>query len=475
MRRITLALLLYVGLAVTGHAQIAVSGSITAASAACATAGSCVTAALLSDDGAASVTITGTFTATAQFEASNDNLTWVNVTGDPLPSGAGVTSATAAGTWVLNIAGMSHFRIRASAYTSGVIEVRIRSSPAVAKRVSSLTAGNITVGGMTAGSVLFAGTGGLLSQDNANLFWDDAANSLGIGTGASVSAVLDIGGTGSIFIGEDSATTNQVLKNFTVAHAAGNVPSQLTIGLKDSATTGMLIKNVADGGFNSASIEFTTHHGGVSAGTRLTLDKDGLATFVGALRGADGSVAAPQYAFTNASNSGLFRYGDGALGLSMTGVPVTYWSFAEFRLPGNGILGFTPTNDPSSSSIDTNLYRGAANVLKTDDTFSAPLYATNTNCADNAGAAACAAAPAGAVVIDAAATTVVVSTTAVTANSRIFIQEGPYLATELAITCNTTTGRIYTVTALTAATSFTITSSAAPAATAACLNYWVVN
>jgi hypothetical protein len=36
----------------------------------------------------------------------------------------------------------------------------------------------------TAGSVLFAGTGGILQQDNANYFWDDTNNRLGIGTTA---------------------------------------------------------------------------------------------------------------------------------------------------------------------------------------------------------------------------------------------------------------------------------------------------
>lgn len=34
----------------------------------------------------------------------------------------------------------------------------------------------------TAGSVLFAGTSGILQQDNANLFWDDTNNFLGVGT-----------------------------------------------------------------------------------------------------------------------------------------------------------------------------------------------------------------------------------------------------------------------------------------------------
>ena len=35
---------------------------------------------------------------------------------------------------------------------------------------------------MTSGSVLFAGAGGLLSQNNSNLFWDNVNNRLGIGT-----------------------------------------------------------------------------------------------------------------------------------------------------------------------------------------------------------------------------------------------------------------------------------------------------
>jgi hypothetical protein len=44
--------------------------------------------------------------------------------------------------------------------------------------------GTVTLGGMTAGSILFAGTGGVLSQDNANLYWDLTNFRLGIGTNA---------------------------------------------------------------------------------------------------------------------------------------------------------------------------------------------------------------------------------------------------------------------------------------------------
>ena len=48
----------------------------------------------------------------------------------------------------------------------------------------------------TAGSVLFAGASGVYSQDNANFFWDDTNNRLGLGT-ASPSRQLHIAGAGT--------------------------------------------------------------------------------------------------------------------------------------------------------------------------------------------------------------------------------------------------------------------------------------
>lgn len=102
-------------------------------------------------------------------------------------------------------------------------------------------------------------------------------------------------------------------------------------------------------------------------------------------------------------------------------------------------------------------------------------YFTATNCADSAGAAACTTAQAGSVVIDAGATSVVVSTTHVTAISQILVQEDSSLGARLGITCNITMGRTYQVTARTASTSFTITSSAAPVTNPACLSFSIVN
>jgi len=49
--------------------------------------------------------------------------------------------------------------------------------------LGSLTASGGVIGfGFTAGSVLFGNSSGNIGEDNANLFWDDTLNRLGIGT-----------------------------------------------------------------------------------------------------------------------------------------------------------------------------------------------------------------------------------------------------------------------------------------------------
>jgi len=58
---------------------------------------------------------------------------------------------------------------------------------------------NATLSGKTPGSILFAGVGGLVQQDNANLFYDDANDRLGLGT-ATPSRRLDVNGS-SLFRG----------------------------------------------------------------------------------------------------------------------------------------------------------------------------------------------------------------------------------------------------------------------------------
>ena len=63
------------------------------------------------------------------------------------------------------------------------------------------------IGGATQGSIFFAGIGGALAQDNANLFWNDTNNRLGIGTAVPTST-LHIKGSGTT-----SATSSLLVQN----------------------------------------------------------------------------------------------------------------------------------------------------------------------------------------------------------------------------------------------------------------------
>jgi hypothetical protein len=66
--------------------------------------------------------------------------------------------------------------------TAGVLYVK---ASAASLNTGWVMLGSVAIGGAitgaTQGSVLFAGPGGILAQDNTNLFWDDTNNRLGLG------------------------------------------------------------------------------------------------------------------------------------------------------------------------------------------------------------------------------------------------------------------------------------------------------
>lgn len=75
----------------------------------------------------------------------------------------------------------------------------------------SITAGglstnSLTSTNLTAGSIPFIGTGGLFSQDNTNLFWDNTSKYFGINTNTP-STYLDIHGTNNVLVQINNTTT----------------------------------------------------------------------------------------------------------------------------------------------------------------------------------------------------------------------------------------------------------------------------
>lgn len=126
------------------------------------------------------------------------------------------------------------------------------------------------------------------------------------------------------------------------------------------------------------------------------------------------------------------------------------------------------------------LYSGQ--IFAFDSTVS--VYVTGTlvptrlsfadQCASVTSPATCGTKPAGASAIPTGGTTFIVNTSAVTANSQIDVQFDSSLGTLLGITCNTTIQPIV-VTARTAGTSFTVTTSANPVTNKMCFTYTITN
>jgi hypothetical protein len=115
----------------------------------------------------------------------------------------------------------------------------------------------------------------------------------------------------------------------------------------------------------------------------------------------------------------------------------------------------------------------SADKFTLDGGLVTPTYGTATNCNDYLGN--CGSAAAGFVSIAPGATSVTVYTTAVTGSSQIFVQEDSSVSGNLGLPCNTSAGRTYQITGRGAGMGFVITASAAPATSAACLSYHVVN
>lgn len=84
----------------------------------------------LIDAGTVAVTLSGTWSATVQFEGTVNGSDWFAVNAYPPTALSAVTSATANGNWIVPCAGLGTLRIRSSAFTSGTIVVTLRNAVA---------------------------------------------------------------------------------------------------------------------------------------------------------------------------------------------------------------------------------------------------------------------------------------------------------------------------------------------------------
>lgn len=103
------------------------------------------------------------------------------------------------------------------------------------------TASNVTSGTFTPGSVIFAGAGGQLAQDNAKFFWDNTNYRLGIGTASPANALYVVGNSNTN-VGYIQNTSVSGYSSIDYADNAGTL--QLSIGYGNaSAASGFTSLN----------------------------------------------------------------------------------------------------------------------------------------------------------------------------------------------------------------------------------------
>jgi hypothetical protein len=146
---------------------------------------------------------------------------------------------------------------------------------------------SLSTAALTAGSVVFVGSGGVLSQDNTNFFFDDTNNFLGIGNTGTPSAPLDIhNGTVGQLIQLNATSTN----NSNIGFLNGGVGKWRIGNVYNAGANDFNVYNIGTTS-NAISINSTTNNvtlNGTIVGTTATFTNSGSGIGVGITNSGSG-------------------------------------------------------------------------------------------------------------------------------------------------------------------------------------------
>ena len=251
-------------------------------------------------------------------------------------------------------------------------QITSATNTSIAIAASQITSGTLGVarGGtgtgtaFTAGSLVFAGASGVYSQDNANLFWDDSNNYLGIGT-ATPAAPLNVSvstsgdavritqtGAGNALVVEDSA-------NPDATPFAVNANGQVLIG-RTTAPFGTTQLGIEQIGANTqaAAQDFLKNRAGATIASG-----DG----VGQLRfwGYDGT-SNEQVAAITAIAEGTITTGDVPGRIVFSTRQQSTASVSErMRIDSNGNVGIGTSSPTATLSVVANTSSDAVRITQT--------------------------------------------------------------------------------------------------------------
>jgi len=254
-----------------------VSGSISTAGADCSVSTNCVSLPLPLNLGGVAITTLGTFTGTLQFEGSVDGSNFFSLAATPLSGGAQVTTTTGTGAWIAGVSGLSNVRVRASALSSGSVNLVLKGSVASARNIGGGGGGGGTPGGSST----------QLQYNNANVFG-------GTSNGTYTSAT-------GVFSFSQFANSNDLLfaNRFTDTSPTGNFlhfqnaaknADLFTVDVTGTLVTGIVPFTNLSGTAGAAQLTLTTN-GDIPAkigGVLARLPQGANGTFIGVSGGVLG-------------------------------------------------------------------------------------------------------------------------------------------------------------------------------------------
>jgi hypothetical protein len=288
------------------------------------------------------------------------------------------------------------------------------------------------------------------------------------GTTVSTSEVVTLSGAGA-------ASTSSVLINGTPFTSGGSATTTFPLVYLNApgaaaptvfATAGTMFGINAPTGIGNI-VNFLVN--GVS---QFNIGPSGTISSAGAFNGSTAIAAASTATIGFSTRGKMSSPADSILLLQNNAAS------AFNRLDFGGTTSSFPALQVSGANLQAELADGSGLTGLSASNLTSNTYSTGTNCSSSASPAVCAAAAGGSVAIAAAATTLVVNTTAVTANSQILLTVDSSLGTKLGVTCDTQSSLVIgspSVSARTAATSFTITIPVGTTTNPLCLSYLVLN
>jgi len=221
-------------------------------------------------------------------------------------------------------------------------QVNLASSAAVTGILGTGNGGTGTTSTFTQGSVVFAGVGGVFSQDNGNFFWNDSSIRLGLGT-STPSYDLSFGGTASreIWVERGASTGSSLTVQAGGGVSGGTNANGGNLVLASGITTGT----------GTANIQFNIYPAGSTGAT----DNTALTALTVSATGLTGMTAATTLQGNAGSGSNM---NGGALTLASGVSTGTGTSSISFKVYGAGSTGSTANAATTAMTVASTGYVG---------------------------------------------------------------------------------------------------------------------